>query len=113
MLEKPGRKPKSATARSTTTARAWDPTAKSTTVVRLRAEARWRPLLSAVITMSVIRLAGASHVEVTVARATSDPFTRLEPTHAITGVATLLQLRYQVVHGRRRSWTASGPLIPP
>jgi hypothetical protein len=38
-LKNPGRKPKSATMSSTAIARAWEPTAKSTMLLRLRAEA--------------------------------------------------------------------------
>src|SRR5215510_2136191 len=51
-LKKPGRKPNSATTSSTATACPWEPTAKSTIVLRLRAEALSSPLLSAVTTMS-------------------------------------------------------------
>src|SRR5205085_5211556 len=96
-----------ATARSTTAARAWDPTAKSTTVVRLCAEARWHPLLSTVVTMSVIRLAGASHVEVTVGRAS--PIGSLGSSRRGRHNWYRDFIATQVVHGRRRSWTASGP----
>src|SRR6516164_6438357 len=52
MLNNPGRKPNSATTSSIATARACEPTAKSTIVVRLRAEAFERSLLSTATTMS-------------------------------------------------------------
>src|SRR5215468_9167748 len=52
MLKNPGRKPNSATTSSTAAARACEPTAKSTIVVRLRAEAFERSLLSTATTMS-------------------------------------------------------------
>src|SRR6516225_6043073 len=53
MLKKPGRKPRSATASSTTTARAWEAIAKSTIVSRLRLRAALRLSPSAVTVMSL------------------------------------------------------------
>src|ERR1700758_5061850 len=52
MLKNPGRKPNSVTTSNTAAARACEPTAKSTIVLRPRAEALERSLLSTVTTMS-------------------------------------------------------------
>src|SRR5260370_40542362 len=111
MLEKPGRKPKSATASSTANARAWEPTAKSTIVLRLRTEARWCASFSAVITMSLVRSGAASHRPTGLTR--PDPFTPAQAhLDAIAGVAGLLQPHHDAVLAPQAS-VSSRPLIPP
>src|SRR5262245_42796711 len=95
MLKNPGRKLRSAARSSTATARACEPTAKSTTVFRLRAEAAARrPSFSVMTTMSPCPVSMVFKLNASPSAAlTSAPAGR----GGITAVAGLLQSHQHAV----------------